>query len=74
MEETSLIKALGRVYWGASPNPRLLTLNFYQVGETVLIKALEESILGIKEGGKRRISVIPERGWRITDKAVSFLI
>jgi FKBP-type peptidyl-prolyl cis-trans isomerase 2 len=51
-----------------------LTLNFYQVGETVLIKALEESILGIKEGGKRRISVIPERGWRITDKAVSFLI
>jgi len=40
-----------------------------KVGETGLIKALEESILGIKEGGKRRISVIPERGWRITDKA-----
>ena len=69
-----MIKILGRVCWGPIPNPRLLTLNCHQVGETGLIKALEESILGIKEGGKRRISVIPERGWRITDKAVSFLI
>jgi hypothetical protein len=34
------------------------------VGETPLIPALESAIYGMKEGGKRRISVRPERGWR----------
>jgi len=37
------------------------------VGETPLIPALESAIYGMKEGGKRRISVRPERGWRKND-------
>lgn len=37
------------------------------VGETPLIPALESAIYGMKEGGKRRISVRPERGWRKDD-------
>jgi hypothetical protein len=39
-----------------------------QVGETNFILALQDTIVGIKEGGKRRIAVRPERGWK-SDKA-----
>jgi len=42
----------------------LLTIT---VGEDALIPALESAIYGMKEGGKRRISVRPERGWRRGD-------
>eukprot|EP00285_Hemiselmis_virescens_P016121 CAMPEP_0173382904 /NCGR_PEP_ID=MMETSP1356-20130122/5434_1 /TAXON_ID=77927 ORGANISM="Hemiselmis virescens, Strain PCC157" /NCGR_SAMPLE_ID=MMETSP1356 /ASSEMBLY_ACC=CAM_ASM_000847 /LENGTH=278 /DNA_ID=CAMNT_0014337497 /DNA_START=81 /DNA_END=917 /DNA_ORIENTATION=- len=39
-----------------------------RVGETPLVLALEESIIGLKEGGVRRVSVRPERGWRKPDQ------
>ena len=37
------------------------------VGETPLVPALDSAIYGMKEGGKRRIAVRPERGWRKAD-------
>lgn len=37
------------------------------VGESALVPALESAIYGMKEGGKRRIAVRPERGWRKSD-------
>jgi len=37
------------------------------IGETALVPALESAIYGMNEGGKRRISVRPERGWRKSD-------
>ena len=37
------------------------------LGEDALVPALDSAIYGMKEGGKRRISVRPERGWRKSD-------
>jgi hypothetical protein len=41
------------------------------VGETALIPALDSAIYGMREGGKRRIAVRPERGWRKADASCS---
>ena len=37
------------------------------VGDSGVVPALDAAIYGMKEGGKRRISVRPERGWRRSD-------
>jgi hypothetical protein len=42
----------------------LLTIT---VGDDALIPALDSAIYGMRQGGKRRISVRPERGWRRSD-------
>jgi len=38
-----------------------------RVGDENLITALQESLDGMKEGGIRRIRILPERGWKKTD-------
>lgn len=39
------------------------------VGSGGLVPALAETLVGMKEGGKRRVAVRPERGWRSLDPA-----
>ena len=35
-----------------------------RVGDALLIPALDDAIRGMKPGGRRRLFVVPEKGWK----------
>uniref|UniRef100_A0A7S4KNQ0 PPIase FKBP-type domain-containing protein n=1 Tax=Guillardia theta TaxID=55529 RepID=A0A7S4KNQ0_GUITH len=61
--EASLVFSYG---YGEDDDKETDTLKFV-VGEANLINALSSSLPGMKQGGLRRISVKPERGWKLED-------
>lgn len=41
----------------------------FQVGDPAIISALSDAIIGMKDGGTRRFSVLPQMGWEKPSKA-----
>lgn len=41
----------------------------FQIGDPTVVSALNDGITGMKIGALRRISVLPQMGWRLSDKS-----
>ncbi|KAJ1632357.1 hypothetical protein T492DRAFT_989762 [Pavlovales sp. CCMP2436] len=61
--EASLIYSLG---YGEDEDKVGDTVEL-RLGTGKLVAALDEGLLGMKTGGRRRINVRPERGWKLPD-------
>jgi FKBP-type peptidyl-prolyl cis-trans isomerase 2 len=62
-EEASPVFSLG---YGEDDDNDTATLTF-NIGQGNVVAAIDSGLIGTKAGGRRRINVRPERGWKLPD-------